>query len=176
MSNEKNVTLTKTIDQYFCDWENEAFGFGYGTGEPVIIPKLKMFLDACGIGNKHYDFRVLEEKLGAESTWFLINILCREGIIEYGSSPRFGWLTDEGLRLKEYMTSRTDDELTAVLFTSEEWHEKTICYKNACNCGPEGYVEGKQCSNPFWPNRVIGEIIGLGEVTEEPKNHLRISE
>lgn len=143
----------KTIDDYFRDWEGEAMGFGYGTGEFHIMPVLHKFMSLCepkvyGC----YDYELLERELGAAVTWFLINIFCRHGIIGYGTSSRVGWLTKEGSRLREYVCSKTPDELYEIVMKDEE--EMHHCYLNACNCGPHGHQEGVKCPNPFWPNRV----------------------
>lgn len=92
--------MTKTLEQNFADWEGNAFGFGYGTGEPHTLRALKGFFDALGTENgAHcYNYEKLEEALTAPVAWLLINILCRHGadVIEYGTSPRYGWLTTEG--------------------------------------------------------------------------------
>jgi len=82
----------KPIDDSFSDWEGSAFGFGYGAGEQYIIPLLKAFLSEVPLVDS-YDHENLESVLGAPIAWLLINVLVREDILEYGTSPRFGWLT-----------------------------------------------------------------------------------
>lgn len=148
--------MTKTLDQYFADWEGSAFGFGYGTGEAYIIPALCKFFAAVGEGQEKdrahcYDHERLEAVLGGEVAWLLINTLCRADIIEYGTSPRFGWLTSEGERLRDYFATKTADELYEIV--TEKTEEYLCCYPDACNCGPGGYQKGVKCQNPFWPNR-----------------------
>jgi len=39
--------MTKTIEEYFRDWEGNAFGYGYGSGEEHTILALKKFLELC---------------------------------------------------------------------------------------------------------------------------------
>lgn len=99
-------------DIYFIGWEEEVFGFGYGTGEEPILKALKLFLNlCCSHGGRGYDYRELEDKLGPATTWFLINSLCKVDNLEYGCSPRYGWLTSSGLYLKNYVMSKSIDEL-----------------------------------------------------------------
>jgi hypothetical protein len=130
----------KTPDDYFADWEASVFGFGYGSGEEHILPALKQFMDAAeAAGGGTYDYRELEASLGPVVTWLLINALCHADIIEYGSSPRFGWLTEHGAALKVYLAGRTLDQLADALSDYDEH-----CYPNHCNCDLE------ECSNPFW--------------------------
>lgn len=129
----------KTIDDYFRDWESDTFGFGYGSGEPHIIPALKAFLAATP---RQYDYRELETAVGAAVAWLLINVLCHQNAIEYGTSPRFGWLTEKGERLKSYVDQKTSDELLAVCDAPEEY---VRCYPNYCNCD-----DTVRCINPFW--------------------------
>lgn len=139
----------KPIEYSFRDWESDVFGFGYGNGEDHIIPALRQFLSLCGKGDEtQYDYRKLEEYLAPTVAWLLINALCHADMIEYGTSPRFGWLTGKGKRLKEYMLSKTADELIEIACNHGE--EYIHCSPNYCNCGKSGYVEGRKCPNPFW--------------------------
>jgi hypothetical protein len=137
----------KTItDKNFIDWFAENFGYGYGSGELYILPALKGFLEVCPeTGN--YDFRVIENKIGGFQCWFLMNTLCKENIIEYGTSPRFGWLTEKGKLLKEYLAGKTADNLYELVMVDSDY---VHCMSNACNCGKNGYVEGKKCDNPLF--------------------------
>lgn len=142
----------KTLEENFTDWESNAFGFGYGTGEEYTITALKTFFSAIGrAGSPNaYDYEVLEKAVTPTVAWLLINILCGCNIIEYGTSPRYGWLTSEGERLKEFIDSKTADELLAL---TQRDHNYVHCCPDACNCGPQGWQEGVKCQNPFWPNR-----------------------
>jgi hypothetical protein len=141
--------MTKTAEEYFRDWESTAFGFGYGSGEEHIIPQLKRFLDLV---DHQYDYAVLEKELGPFVCWSLINTLCRQQVIEYGSSPRYGWLTPQGHALKDFVGARTDEQLVEIV--TGYGPEVTICYPDACNCGPNGYQAGVKCDNPFWHERI----------------------
>ena len=136
----------KTLDDYFTDWEGHVFGFGYGTGEVYIIPLLKKFF-GCFIVDIRYDYRILEDNLTSEATWLLINILCHVDIIEYGTSPRFGWLTKKGERLRDFINANSADRLLELTCRDESW---TRCYPDACNCSENGYEAGRICQNPFW--------------------------
>ena len=138
----------KTLDENFRDWEASAFGFGYGTGEPQIIPALKAFLAAIPPRSEgRYDYKTLETPVGSVVAWLLINALCHAGMIDYGSSPRYGWLTDKGAALKAYVDEHGADHLLATLQYDQD---AVICSPTSCNCGPRGYEKGRVCSNPFW--------------------------
>lgn len=133
----------KVTDKNFSDWESSAFGYGYGTGEEYIIPKLKQFIEALpNEGSYHYER--LEELLGPESTWFLINVLCKEDIITYGTSPRYGWLTEKGDYLREYMSNKTLAEIYKAMEENDDCDGSYACYKDHCNC------DEVKCVNPLW--------------------------
>jgi hypothetical protein len=139
--------MDKSLDEYFRDWEAHVFGFGYGTGEQYILPTLKLFLSAVPIkGN--YDHEQLEKACGSAIAWFLINALCHADLIEYGTSPRYGWLTEKGKILKNYVDPRTAEQLYETASGHDE--DYTHCYPDACNCGPDGYDASRKCANPFW--------------------------
>ena len=135
----------KTLEAYFTDWEADTFGYGYGTGEPHILPLLKRFFELNEAGR--YDYRVLEQQLSPPIAWLLINILCKADILEYGSSPRFPWLTGKGRRLQAFLGGKTPEELINLTGRDDD---TIVCYPDACNCGPHGYEEGARCANPFW--------------------------
>jgi hypothetical protein len=141
----------KTIEDYFTDWESSAFGFGYGTGEAYILPALKRFFELCLMpGEGGYDYRILEAELTPTVAWLLINALARHQVdaIEYGTSPRYGWPTPRGVALKNFLASKTADELYDLAAGQTEDYVR--CYPDACNCGPKGYEAGRVCGNPFW--------------------------
>ena len=69
-------------------------------------------------------------------------------MLEYGTSPRGAWLTSRGKALKEYMATKTADELIELACGHDENYSP--CYPDVCNCGPDGYEKGKHCFNPFW--------------------------
>lgn len=144
--------MTKTIEESFADWEGHVFGFGYGTGEQHTLGALKAFMAAVGKPDlpNGYDYERLEAACGPAVAWLLINALCRHtvDIVEYGTSPRFGWLTPEGERLKAFIDSKTVDELYEI--TAGRPDDYVPCYPDACNCGINGYEEGRKCANPFW--------------------------
>lgn len=142
--------MAKTIDENFRDWHDNVFGYGYGTGEQYTLPALKTFFATVGRDPEYprgYDYRHLEEALTPTVAWLLINTLCnhRVDVIEYGVSPRHGWLTPEGEALKAYIDGKTLDELRALSKADPEG-----CVPDVCNCGPNGYEKGRICPNPFW--------------------------
>lgn len=140
----------KTAEQSFSDWESTTFGYGYGTGEPHTLRVLKAFMDAIGRDDEPhaYEYERLEQAVTAPVAWLLINRLCQVDIIEYGTSPRFGWLTEEGEALRSFLSGKTVDELVDICCDRTE--DNPPCYPDACNCGPEGHDEKRICYNPFW--------------------------
>ena len=142
--------MEKTADDHFADWEGDTFGYGYGSGEEHIIPALKSFFDAIpDTADKPaaYDHDVLTQAVTPTVAWMLINTLCHANLIEYGTSPHYGWLNHKGMALKAYIDSKTADELLEVLSRGEDYHH---CYPNTCNCGINGFEAGRVCANPFW--------------------------
>lgn len=133
--------MSKTDQEYFADWEAYAFGYGYGSGEDHVIPLLQKFISLIPDGV--YDYRLLEKELGGPVTWLLINALCRVDIIEYGTSPRGGWLTEQGRSLKKYLSENAGEPLI------EADDYGTICGPSYCNCD-EHYGEKTRCKNPFY--------------------------
>lgn len=120
----------------FCRWENDCFGFGYGNGELHVMKSLKSFLSLCIGENCQYDFKNLEKFLGGEVTWLLINALCRsphdrrlrkDSAVEYGTSPRFGWLTKEGKELKEFCENKTAEQLCDILDHYDDMEDDVYC-------------------------------------------------
>lgn len=148
----------KNADEHFKDWEGSVFGYGYGSGEEHVIPALKRFMALVppeSADGRAYDYKVLEADLGPAVAWFLINALCHADLIEYGSSPRFGWLTPHGYALKGYIDGKTDAELLAALDFDDE---RIPCYPDYCNC------DEKPCGNPFWgPAAKANQVNGVGD-------------
>ena len=143
--------MTKTIEAHFADWESEVFGIGYGTGEEHTLGALKSFLAAIGRDDAPhaYDYQKLEQAVTAPVAWLLINTLVHADIIEYGTSPRYGWLTKEGEALKAFVDSKTVQEME--LIVSADDHDR--CTATFCNCGPKGYSATKICKSPFWETK-----------------------
>ena len=65
-------------------------------------------------------------------------------ILEYGTSPRFGWLTPQGESLKAFMASKSVDDLVQICDAPPEYAH---CTPDYCNCDLE-----ERCVNPFWSN------------------------
>jgi|ERR1700733_10201131 len=141
----------KSLDDYFADWETNAFGFGYGTGEAHVLPALKTFLAACPIEGG-YDYEVLENAVTPAVAWLLINRLCHLDVFEYGTSPRYAWLTPQGRRLKQFVDANDVDYLYELAAGRDENY--VVCYPDACNCGETGYEPGRKCPNPFWTEKL----------------------
>lgn len=136
--------MPKDIDDFFADWEADAFGRGYGTGEPFVLDALAKFFAACREDGT-YQHDVLEAACGPAVAWLLINRLCQPDVdvIDYGTSPRFGWLNKtNGLALRDYFASHTVEQL--VDNVTDRDMEYVHCMHNHCNCddGP--------CVNPFF--------------------------
>lgn len=138
--------MNKLTDKNFIDWFSENFGYGYGTGECYTIPALRKFIKECP-EDGNYDYKVLEQKCGDVTAWLMMSVMCREGILEYGTSPRYGWLGEKGKMLREYMLNKTSDELYDLVMTDEGY---THCSPESCNCGLNGYEESKKCDNPLF--------------------------
>lgn len=143
---DTQIIIEKTLEDYFTDWENHVFGFGYGTGEAYTIQALKAFFDHFTPENKAYDYRELEADLGNVVAWMMINVMGHADVIEYGSSPRFAWLTPKGMALRNFIATKTAGELVELTARDENY---IICSPDACNCGERGHVEGRICPNPF---------------------------
>lgn len=131
---------TLITNKNFIDWESYVFGYGYGTGENYTIEILRSFFELC---DENYDYQKLEEKLGGPTTWLLINTLCHADIINYGSSPRYGFLTQAGVMLKNYMLSKTFNELYELTSIDTD----TSCFPNLCQCNEE---PKKEPCNPLF--------------------------
>lgn len=140
----------KTLKEYFRDWEAYVFGFGYGTGEQYTIPTLKRFMELLypndsGNNPSCYDHESLEKELTPTVAWLLINIFCKDDVIEYGTSARYGWLTEKGNLLKDFINKYTSEELYEICRHGEEYFP---CYPDHCNC--DNSIEGEKCKNPFF--------------------------
>lgn len=139
--------MEKTIKEHFIDWFAHNFGYGYGDGELHVIPALLGFLAMCP-SEGNYDYETLEKLLTPTVAWLLINDLCNARMLEYGTSPRFGWLDPKGVILKDFMLKHTADELYEMVTGYDERYYH--CSPTSCNCGPKGYQEGKKCNNPLF--------------------------
>lgn len=137
----------KTVEQFFADWESHVFGYGYGTGEEHVLKALKEFLTICVRGEfkRAYNHEELAETVTPTVAWLLINALCHADIIEYGTSPRYGWLTDQGIALRDFMVSRSVSDLEAA---TGSYYDDAPCFPDHCNCGSNCHFR-----NPFWKPR-----------------------
>lgn len=137
--------MAKTLEEHFRDWHSNALGYGYGTGEHHTMPALKAFLANCRVTGG-YDILEQERALTPTVAWLLINVLCGLNVIEYGVSPRSGWLTREGRALKSFVDARDAGALVELTDPEPGYVE---CLPDWCNCA--GYTRAYGCRNPFWP-------------------------
>ena len=134
----------KTIEQSFADWESEVFGHGYGTGEEYVMGALKGFCDAWTADGR-YGHGTLEKAVTAPVAWLLIDTLIRADVIEYGTSPRYGWATHtHGKALVDFVRATSLGELIGFL---DRPSDDFPCMPEHCNCPDEDCRQ----ANPFWP-------------------------
>jgi hypothetical protein len=135
-------------NKHFIDWEAQVFGFGYGTGESPVLFALEAFLDCCKPvnGPPSYTYEEVEQALGPASAWLMINALCHADIIDYGTSSRYGWLSEKGVKLKEFVDQHSLDDLCKMLAVDQDYIH---CLSEHCNCEPEL----PNCKNPLFPVR-----------------------
>lgn len=106
-------------DKQFKEWENETFGFGYGTGEEYTLPLLKKAFDLFPESGT-YDYVTLEKELGQTTFWLLLNTLAHSpGVINYGTSSRYGWLDEKGKEIKTYLSFKSENELYSIVMKDE---------------------------------------------------------
>jgi hypothetical protein len=94
-----------------------------------------------GRGGKSYDYAVLERALGPAVAWLMIGKLCGAYIFEYGTSPRYAWLTQRGEALNAYLEGKTDDQLVELVTETDQ--DYIFCYPDRCNCD-------QPCNNPLF--------------------------
>jgi len=99
--------------------EDKLFGFGYGTGEQYTLQALKGIMNNLNSDKRTYDFELFEQHLTPTIAWLMINALCRVDIFDYGTSPRFGWLSEKGEELRDFLEKHTIDELCEILNNKE---------------------------------------------------------
>jgi len=162
MSDATSIS-SKTIEDFFCDWESQAFGYGYGTGEEHTLKVLKNLSDAVEWNesgdNYTYDYQKIEKMLGEQQTWLLINILCGNGDIEYGSSPRYGWFYGRGKNLINFLKQHTVGELYDMTSRDSGYSH---CFSDYCSCGYE-QLHQRCKNNPFWNDNNNFELIGMAK-------------
>ena len=154
--------MSKSLEVQFKEWFESNFGYGYGSGEEPMLRSLRIFFGACFYddddpkqeGYPRYQYTTLEELLGKPLAWFLINKFCENDIINYGSSPRFGWVENRGKRLKKFFEERSINELLEIVF---EDNEKELCTEQYCFCDADGeHIDGK-CKNNVFMNEDINK-------------------
>jgi len=142
--------FAKSDDQFFIDWESMVFGYGYGTGEQYTLHTVIKFFRSLNDDGRSYDYEKVERLLGKEIAWLMINIFCKNNLIDYGTSPRHGWLSSSGLALAKYIKSKSSEDLYHVVMNDDAYREMDIgyCNKRTCNCYPD-QMNGICRTNPF---------------------------
>ena len=120
--NLKNKEMKERLQ--FKQWEGRVFGAGYGTGELPILKVVKLFFDTLK-DDRNYDFNFLEEEVGEQTTWLLINLLSKGNVIEWGTSSRYGWLTSCGEYVRDFIKDKTPEELYKIV--TEDNHSICEC-------------------------------------------------
>jgi hypothetical protein len=116
------LTSEEKKEGRFRRWESDTFGYGYGTGEMPVLRSVRVFFENLTPDNK-YDHETLDRFLGGAITWLLINAFAKSDTIEYGTSPRYGWLTEKGVFVKDFIKDKTDIELYELIMREDLWTE-----------------------------------------------------
>lgn len=95
---------------------------------------MKWFFDNLE-DNRSYNHETLVEHFGGLAAWLWINTLCEADILEYGRSPMYGWLTEKGERLRDYLKDKSVDEIIEIYNTVE-----VKCGLDYCNCDEGKYI------------------------------------
>lgn len=159
--NEVYSTPELMAMKHFVDWESAVLGRGYGSGEEFVFPALRTFFENVSHGQTGncYDYRDLEKALGGPTTWLLINVLCHADVIDYGSSPRHGWLSTEGQALKKFFLSHTLEELYGIYQKGKDFNQERgwECFPDLCQCARYG----EPCNNPFFEQRWVVDVAAV---------------
>lgn len=140
---------TKSLADYFVDWYGSALGFGYGTGDVYYCEALTKFFKNVDGEQGSYKFEDMEKKVGKDAFWFLISIFGNSDFIEYGTSPRYGWLTEKG-KLARQFVNHIGEDLYDEVNRDSDYIE---CYKDYCNHTDNNE---KGCKlNPFWNEKEV---------------------
>lgn len=140
--NKKKVRV-KSDDEVFKDWFNDTYGYGYGTGEKPILTAIMIFLGNCSSNENHiYSYDEIEKVIGKAATWMLISVFCKQDLVDYGTSPRFAWLTEKGKWLLNYLKGKSLQYLYSLVM----YNSFSECSSEYCNC----VVENIPCiTNPL---------------------------
>lgn len=132
--------LTPWTIRDLARWERERFGFGYGSGETHVLGALMTFGMLLHEG-RSYDYREVEAQLGGPAAWLLINALLHSDMLNYGTSPRCGWLNDDnedGPRLFGLLAEWTDADALAGAMCAEQRRMDVNAAVVATTPRPEG--------------------------------------
>ena len=142
--------MERDIDQDFVDFMGAYFGYGYGSGEEYWFPAIKKFFELLE-EERNYDHEKLTKELGGLGAWSLINTFCEADILDYGTSPRHGWLSEKGERLRDYLADKSVDDLIGIYNNGE-----VRCGKDYCNCDEGGHhSENKRCGYNKFFNSIL---------------------
>jgi hypothetical protein len=135
--------MTKTIDQFFCDWYSQVFPHAHGLGDPYALPALKKLIGFCAPGS--VDRSAIADALGLETSESMTHALAGARIF-VGTPPR---LSPMGRALRKYLQTRSIESLLIAaqphLRTRMVW-----CWPHICHCAVDGYEPGRACPNPFY--------------------------
>lgn len=140
--------MSKAADDYFRDWMTQTFGWYHGSRRERLIRDLAAFLAEVP-GDRPYEYERLVAAVGPLAAWMLIDKLYRAGVLAYNSSPRSAYLTEAGVALKHYVSSRSAGDLLEIVPKVAD--DYRYCTPGDCNCGPDGFDPDRVCPNPFWP-------------------------
>lgn len=146
--------VSKTEDEHFRDWFHEPFGYGYGTGEESILAQLKaltVLLHDIDKDMYTYQHKELEDGLGEATAWLLINALCKNGDIDYGTSPRYGWFYGHSKKLIDYIKDHEVDDMYEIVANYDS--DYSHCFDDYCDCYPSGQRHERCKFNPFWNDK-----------------------
>jgi hypothetical protein len=107
-------------EREFCTWYGDTLGYGYGTGDVHFCHALVTFLRHCRETGS-YTYTTMQDALGEAAFWFFLNTLCHAGLVDYGTSPRYGWLSEEGKRLADFVKDYDADRLYNLVMTAEPY-------------------------------------------------------
>lgn len=147
----------KTTDEHFRDWFHEPFGYGYGTGETSILAQLRGMVELLHDkdGDMYtYSHEELEAGLGEATAWLLINALCKNDDIDYGTSPRFGWFYGHGKTLIDYIKAHEVEDMYETVANYDS--DYITCFDDYCSCH-DNQVHHRCKYNPFWNDKPKAE-------------------
>ena len=115
-TNGERVCSMVIDEKGFIEIDDAVFGFGYGDeGDGAVWGAVKEYLS-----HKESDCNIIctglaGEKIGGVVVWLIVNAFIHHDLLDYGTSPRVPWLTEKGIALKEFIETKTVEELCAII-------------------------------------------------------------